>query len=153
MTLTTSWKVPACLFPEPKEKAEAEINPQRAESWITLMQVASLEETCEALELPPTWEMLISKFPHKWPDRLQWYTTGPELRDEERMWAPGTQKVSLIQSRNLKKEARLYERNFKSLFAYCTPIQAHKYTAVTFILLHFVTTLLRMFKYKFYRRG
>jgi len=54
MTLTTSWKVPACLFPGPREKVEAEINPQRGDSWITLMQVASLEETWKALELPST---------------------------------------------------------------------------------------------------
>jgi hypothetical protein len=45
----------ACLlFPGPREKFEAEINPQRADSWITLMQVASLEETWKALELPST---------------------------------------------------------------------------------------------------
>jgi hypothetical protein len=44
----------ACLFPGPKEKVEAEINPQRADSWITLMQIASLEETWKALKLPST---------------------------------------------------------------------------------------------------
>jgi hypothetical protein len=44
----------ACLFPGPREKVEAEINPQRADSWINLMQVASPEETWKALELPST---------------------------------------------------------------------------------------------------
>jgi hypothetical protein len=54
MILMTSWKVLACLFLRPREKAEEETNPQRADSWITLMQVASLEEMWKALELPST---------------------------------------------------------------------------------------------------
>jgi hypothetical protein len=54
MTLTTSWKLLACLFPGPREKDEAEINPKQADSWINLMQVASLGETWKALELPST---------------------------------------------------------------------------------------------------
>jgi hypothetical protein len=81
------------------------------------MQVASLGETWKALELPSTWQMLISRVPYKWPDRLQWYTTRPVLRDEEGMWAPKTPEVSLIQSRNFEKEARICERNLTVLFS------------------------------------
>jgi hypothetical protein len=44
----------ACLFSGPREKVETEINPQRTDSWITRMQIASLEEMWKALKLPST---------------------------------------------------------------------------------------------------